>query len=481
MSAASDRKKATTTKTAAKTITTAAGNNTKKPLQSGYKGTGTSNKSTGTTSGTKAAGGSMAGNSYSAALSGASKTDSTGSTGSTGSTSSTGSGNSYAAGYNENRLLQSGNKNTGGTLSGGISIPTSATTGGSYSSAGGSYGGYDNGGLTAEQIKQLQAYYGTDADGLWGANSTASAGGLSAQEAWQQYRQDLQLQQDLLNAQLAAQQQGQLYSDSLGGEMSWEQYLDKMGATDYQTKLQEAISAQVQQAVDDYNRQIEETGTNYEQAARRAYINNMLSRRNMDQELAASGVYGGMADSQRIAMEADYQNNLTDLETQYADTISQLEQAVTNARLSGDAQVAEQMAAYLSQVQGQYSNYLSQLQQERAAAALAAQQAQAQASLLAQENSYSTPSYYSSSGGSSGGSSYSDSSGGASTSGNTGTSGGSGAGVNNYAGVKNNILLYASRGMKSVANRLITQSWNEMNEAQQNDLVATMRQKGYIS
>lgn len=475
MSAASDRKKAATTKTTAKTITTAAGNNTKKPLQSGYKGTGTSNKSAGTTTGTKAAGGSMAGNSYSAALSGANKTGSTGGTG------NTGSGNSYAAGYNENRLLQSGNKNTGGTLSGGISIPTTAGSG-SYGTTGGSssYGGYDNGGLTAEQIKQLQAYYGTDADGLWGANSAASAGGLSAQEAWQQYRQDLQLQQDLLNAQLAAQQ-GQLYSDSLGGEMSWEQYLDKMGATDYQTKLQEAISAQVQQAVDDYNRQIEETGTNYEQAARRAYINNMLSRRNMDQELAASGVYGGMADSQRIAMEADYQNNLTDLETQYADTISQLEQAVTNARLSGDAQVAEQMAAYLSQVQGQYSNYLSQIQQERAAAALAAQQAQAQASLLAQENSYSTPSYYSSSGGSSGGSSYSDGSGGASTSGNTGTSGGSGAGVSNYPGVKNNILLYASRGMNSVANRLINQSWNEMNEAQQNDLVATMRQKGYIS
>lgn len=473
MSAASDRKKATTTKTTAKTTTTAAGNNTKKMLQSGYKGSGTSSKTTGTATGTKATG-SMAGNSYSAALGGTNKTGGTGEV-------------KYdtAAGYNEKRPLQSGNKSTGGSLSGGISIPTSTTTGsygttGTTGTTGGSYGGYNNDGLTAEQIKQLQAYYGTDADGLWGANSTASAGGLSAQEAWQQYRQDLQRQQELLEAQLAAQQQGQLYSDSLGGEMSWEQYLDKMGATDYQTKLQEAISAQVQQAVDDYNRQIEETGTNYEEAARRAYISNMLSRRNMDQELAASGVYGGMADSQRIAMEADYQNNLTDLETQYADTIAQLQQAVTNARLSGDAQVAEQMAAYLSQVQGQYSNYLSQLQQERAAAALAAQQAQAQASLLAQENAYSTPSYYGS-GGSSGGSSYSGGSGGVSTSGSTGTSGGSGTGVSNYAGVKNNILLYASRGMNSVANRLINQSWNEMNEAQQNDLVATMRQKGYIS
>lgn len=476
MSASRDRNAARNKKTAATATKTTA--TTKTPAVSGSS----RNAKTGTTVKTTSPGATIPGTTTKSfsqtvydAMKGSAKSGAASGTGSTGGVKTTTGGS--AAG------------STGGyktTTGGGAAGSSGGYAGAGFGGAGSGYGGYNNGGLTAEQVKQLQAYYGTDADGMWGANSTASAGGLTAQEAWQQYRQDLQRQQELLNAQRyenAAGAAGGATGGTVGEEMSWEEYLDKMGAANYQTKLQEAISAQVQKAVDDYNRQIKESGINYEEAARREYISKMLGQRNMDQQLAASGVYGGMADSQRIAMEANYQNNLTDLKTQYADTIAQLEQAVANARLSGDAQMAEQMASYLSQVQGQYSSYLSQLQQERAAAALAAQQAQAQSALLEQENSYSSPGY-SSSGGSGGGSSgnaYTGGSSGSGTSGGAGTARSSGAGVSNYAGVKNNILMYASRGMNSVANRLISQTWDEMNEAQQNDLIATMRQKGYIS
>lgn len=374
--------------------------------------------------------------------------------------------------------VASGTGSTGGyktTTGGGAAGSAGGYAGAGFGGAGSGYGGYNNGGLTAEQVKQLQAYYGTDADGMWGANSTASAGGLTAQEAWQQYRQDLQRQQELLNAQRyenAAGAAGGATGGTVGEEMSWEEYLDKMGAANYQTKLQEAISAQVQKAVDDYNRQIKESGINYEEAARREYISKMLGQRNMDQQLAASGVYGGMADSQRIAMEANYQNNLTDLETQYADTIAQLEQAVANARLSGDAQMAEQMASYLSQVQGQYSSYLSQLQQERAAAALAAQQAQAQSALLEQENSYSSPGY-SSSGGSGGGSSYSGGSNGSDYT-------GAGPGINDYETLKGNLLMLAKKGDLGLMNSMLRSRWGKMSAAQRNDLEqAIYKNTGY--
>ncbi len=46
-------------------------------------------------------------------------------------------------------------------------------------------GGYNNGTLSGSQIAQMQAYYGVTADGLWGPNSAAAAGGLSAAAAWQ--------------------------------------------------------------------------------------------------------------------------------------------------------------------------------------------------------------------------------------------------------------------------------------------------------
>lgn len=309
-------------------------------------------------------------------------------------------------------------------------------SGGSYSGSSGGSGsysgsGYNNGGLTADQVRQMQEYYGTTADGLWGANSTAAAGGMSAAEAWNAYREALA-------------------QDELNGDMSWENFLERMGGSDYEQRLRDAVNAQVEQAVNDYNRQIEQAGTSYEDAARRAYINKMLSRRNMDQELAASGVYGGMADSQRIAAEADYQNDLTDLEVQYNDTMAQLQQAITAARLSGDAQIAEQMANYLSQVQSEYRSYL----QERMAAR--------------QQSTGGTASYQSYGGG------------GAAAQ-EQGSAAGTGTGLSNYNAVKNNIMLYASRGMTGVANRLIQQAWGQLSAAQQSDLAATMRQNGWTS
>lgn len=345
----------------------------------------------------------------------------------------------------------SGSSGSGGSLAGGVAgaiagavkdaaknVAQGSYSVGSYGGSSGSSGGYsgsgyNNGGLSADQVRQMQEYYGTTADGLWGANSAAAAGGMSAAEAWNAYREALA-------------------QDELNGDMSWENFLDRMGGTDYEQRLRDAVNARVQQAVNDYNRQIEQAGTSHEEAARRAYINKMLSQRNMEQELAASGVYGGMADSQRIAAEADYQNDLTDLETQYNDTMAQLRQAITAARLSGDAQIAEQMANYLSQVQSEYRNYL----QERMAAR--------------QQSGGGTASYQSYGG-----------SGGTATTQEQSSAAGAGTGLSNYNAVKNNIMLYASRGMTGVANRLIQQAWGQLSTAQQNDLAATMRQNGWTS
>ena len=263
--------------------------------------------------------------------------------------------------------------------------------GGSQSSGSGSYtpsgSGFYNGGLSDSQIKEMQDYYGVTADGIWGSKSSSAAGGLSAADAWNAYQESLS---------------GQGYGDygydsgyDYSGPMSYADYLRRVGGDDYQAAVQAAIEAQVQAATDQYNSQIESAGKDYEENARRAYISKMMSQRNMDQELAANGVYGGMADSQRIASETNYENNMTDLTNQYQATIGQLQQAITSAKLAGDAQAAEAMANYLSQVQAQYASYL---QNERSIQAevdmfnrqLAAQQAQeARAASYSGGNRYS--------------------------------------------------------------------------------------------
>lgn len=312
------------------------------------------------------------------------------------------------------------------------SAVNNAVGGGNAGSNSGGYSGgsgYNNGSLTADQIRQMQEYYGTTADGLWGANSSAASGFMTAEEAWNAYRQELE-------------------QDKQAGDMSWESFLERMGANDYEQRLRDAISSQVQQAVDDYNRQIDQAGTSYEDAARRAYINKMLSKRNMDQELAANGVYGGMADSQRIAAETAYQNDLTDLETQYSDTMAQLQQAITAARLSGDAQMAEQMANYLSQIQSEYNSYLQQREQERA-----------QARLTARE--YSLKNHNSS---------YTDK--------NIDDKIPDGPGIDNYRDVERTILLYAAQGNDDRANQIIQQTWRRMDAAQRAQLAAQLARYG---
>lgn len=367
-------------------------------------------------------------------------------------------------------------------------------------SAPGAGGGYSNGGLSAEQIRELQAYYGTDTDGMWGGNSVAAAGGLSAREAWSAYQTALQ-ERELENLRNSLQQTGvgvggglaggqgtQTGEADIGNDLTWEEYLELAGKADYEQKIKDAVAAQVQQAIDSYNKQIEQAASSYEDAARRAYISSMLSRRNMDQELAASGVYGGMADSQRIALEADYQNGLTDLESQYNDTVAQVRQAITSAQLAGDAQSAERMADYLSQLQSQYAQYLAQREQERATSRLTAQEAAYNSQLTAQEAAYdsqlaaqkATSKIGAQSGGTysgSGNGSGNGSGGSGGASGETGS--GQGLTNSNYSAVKNNIMLYASRGMTGVANRIIQQAWGQMNAAQQNELVSALRSRGW--
>lgn len=300
----------------------------------------------------------------------------------------------------------------------------------------GSYGGTQSSatgsGINANTIKEMQKWYGTGADGIWGKNSTAAAGGKNVNDAyteWSNSRRYYGSYADYQNAQRnnassgggtqssgtgsagssgssgsMSTPGGSYASDDYGysggsydytGPMSYSDYLQRVGGDDYQAAVQRAIEAQVQAATDQYNSQIKDAGQDYEEAARRAYVSKMMSQRNMDQELAANGIYGGMADSQRIATETNYENDLTDLTTQYQSTIADLRQAITSAKLAGDAQAAESMASYLSQVQAQYASYL---QNERGIQAeidmfnrqLAAQQAQAAQSYSSGGSGYSS-------------------------------------------------------------------------------------------
>lgn len=143
---------------------------------------------------------------------------------------------------------------------------------------------------------------------------------------------------------------------------SFEDFMDGMGYDAYAEETRKAIQAAVQNAVNGYNHQIETTNEDTAELARQAYISKMMGEKNLDQQLAAGGYAGGMADSHRIAMQANYETNLNELEQQRLATVKELESAITNAQLTGDMQTAQELSNYLMQIQGQWNSYLQNQQ-----------------------------------------------------------------------------------------------------------------------
>ena len=238
------------------------------------------------------------------------------------------------------------------------------------STAGG--GGYNNSGLTTDQIVEMQNYYGTKADGLWGQNSTAAAGGLNAQQAWQQYQQQKQQQ---------AQQQMQ--ETLMPSMMGFEDFYNRMGGADFEKMLRENINASVQQAVNSYEAQKQETEQDAQEMARQAYVAKLLGEKNMAQRLAAGGYAGGMAESAMLESETNYQNNLAEIQRQRQRALDEIQRAIDNARLTGDMEMANQLADYMAQVQSYYSDYYDQMLSQQMQMQMQMQQAQAEAAASA--------------------------------------------------------------------------------------------------
>ena len=144
---------------------------------------------------------------------------------------------------------------------------------------------------------------------------------------------------------------------------SFEEFLEQTGYDQYSEATQQRIQAAVEQAVNNYNAQIDQTNQDTEELARQAYIAKMLGQKNLDQQLSAAGYAGGMADSQRIQTETNYENNLQELENQRLKVVAELERAIRDAQLSGDLQAAQELQAYLQAMQ---SNWMSYVQNQQA-------------------------------------------------------------------------------------------------------------------
>lgn len=204
-----------------------------------------------------------------------------------------------------------------------------------------SYSGYNNGGLSDAQIRELQSYYGAAADGKWGQNSTAAAGGLSAAEAWEKYRGGLQ------------EEETEQFPSYSGGVNDLSSYLRQQ-----QQAQTEASLAALKNAYDKnsalYGAEREKLPALYAAQRNRLAADVAQSRRNYDERMLASGLNTGTAGQADLARSSVLQQGMADIGQAEADALSDIDLATAQLRAEYEnamnRQKAEDAAALMEKL-----------------------------------------------------------------------------------------------------------------------------------
>lgn len=275
----------------------------------------------------------------------------------------------------------------GGNVKGKNGMPSNVTGGGTYyagnltdrgypSSIGG-YGGYTA--TTSGVAGATTRPRTTSSSSSSGSKSSSSKADMSGS----------------YNALLAAYQAQQNdYSDYLrqmreAAQNAYDRGMSALNsAYDNQlTSLSDNLKETNSQLENQYNRSRESINRDSENSLRQAYINKMLSQKNLGQQMSAQGLTGGATETTLASMLNNYNNarnnintttnnNLYNLEGNYSDNISQARQAYNSAVASANLARAQQamslenalannqisaLGDYQSLMQRQNQNYIDLL------------------------------------------------------------------------------------------------------------------------
>ena len=150
---------------------------------------------------------------------------------------------------------------------------------------------------------------------------------------------------------------------------------------------QAANQAGVDKAVNALESQKKDTDQNYANLFKQLYLNKMAAKKNIGQQMAAQGVTGGAAESTMLGLDTSYQEALRQGEEGRIAAVGELDQAISDAQLTGDitdAQLAadnakERTASYAAVLQNLINRYdalaANQTSREDALAAIEREQA----------------------------------------------------------------------------------------------------------
>ena len=147
----------------------------------------------------------------------------------------------------------------------------------------------------------------------------------------------------------------------------YEDYLNQINSSYDQilSQQQAAQNAATQQAINSLTGQKSDIEQSYDDLYRQLYLERRRAEKNLPQQLAAMGISGGMTEGTALGIQTDYTNALRQGEQEKIGTLSDIDQAISDAQLSGDAAIAQQAAQIAMQRLSDYGNAISALQQQQ--------------------------------------------------------------------------------------------------------------------
>ena len=137
---------------------------------------------------------------------------------------------------------------------------------------------------------------------------------------------------------------------------------------DYQQNQEDLLNRQYAAALEaaklNLDNQKTQVNQQYDDLARQLYIQRRQQELNLPQQMAAMGYTGGITESSALGLQTSYADALRQGETQRINTIASLEQAIRQAELEGNQQLAAQLSSLAQNTMGLYADSLAQIQNQ---------------------------------------------------------------------------------------------------------------------
>ena len=131
-----------------------------------------------------------------------------------------------------------------------------------------------------------------------------------------------------------------------------------------QNLLQQQYAAALEAAKLNLDSQKTQVNQQYDDLARQLYIQRRQQEMMLPEQMAAMGYTGGITESSALGLQTSYADALRQGETQRINTIASLEQAIRQAELEGNQQLAAQLSTLAQNTMGMYGDALAQIQNQ---------------------------------------------------------------------------------------------------------------------